>query len=286
VSPTAIRRTGIPVAPLALLVPCLLIYLALLIWPQIMLLGSSFVDQGAISTVHYEKFLLDSYYWQLLGRTLLLGIAVTAITLVLGLPLAYVLARLDTRWATVLLLMTTFPLLVSAVVRSFGWMVLFFRNGFVSQALVAVGITDAPTQLMYTLTGVTIALAQVLLPLMVLTLHGVFRSIDPDLEHAATSLGASPAAAFWLVTLRLSRGGIVAGSLLVFALTISAFATPSLVGGARANVMATAIYEQTIELLNWPFASALATILLVFVIVLSLLYAFLLERGSADRAQP
>ncbi len=88
------------------------------------------------------------------------------------------------------------------------------------------------------------------------------------------------------MTLRLSRGGIVAGSLLVFALTISAFATPSLVGGARANVMATAIYEQTIELLNWPFASALATILLVFVIMLSLLYAFLLERGSADRAQP
>ena len=119
---------------------------------------------------------------------------------------------------------------------------------------------------MYTLTGVIIALAQVLLPLMVLTLYGVFKSIDRDLEYAAMSLGASPPLALCLVTLRLARGGIVAGSLLVFSLAISAFATPSLVGGARANVMATAIYEQTIEMLDWPFASTLATILLVVVL--------------------
>src|SRR4029077_12330316 len=131
---------------------------------------------------------------------------------------AYVLARLQTRWAAALLILTTFPLLVSAVVRSFGWMVLFLRTGVISKALVAFGLAGGPVQLMYTLTGVTIALAQVLLPLMVLTLYGVFRSIDPDLEYAAMSLGARPSLALWLVTLRLARGGLVAASLLVFSL--------------------------------------------------------------------
>jgi len=174
--------------------------------------------------------------------------------------------------------------LLGAVVRSFGWMVLFFRDGVVSNLLLALGLIDQPMQLMYTLTGVIIALAQVLLPLMVLTLHGVFKSIDPDLEHAAMSLGAPPWLALWLVTLRLARGGIIAGSLLVFSLAISAFATPALVGGARANVMATTIYEQTIELLDWPFASALSAILLVFVLVISLLYAKALDRRSAGEA--
>ena len=117
---------------------------------------------------------------------------------------------------------------------------------------------------------------------MILTLHGVFKSIDRDLEYAAMSLGARPSVALGLVTFRLASGGIVAGSLLVFSLAISAFATPSLVGGARANVMATAIYEQAVELLDWPFAAALATILLVVVLAVSLAYGALLE-GRADK---
>ena len=202
-----------------------------------------------------------------------------------GLPTAYVLARMQSRWAGFLLLLTTFPLLVSAVVRSFGWMVLFFKDGLVSRTLVLLGFVDRPVQLMYTMTGVIIALAQVLLPLMVLTLYGVFKSIDRDLEYAAMSLGARPSVALALVTLRLARGGIVAGSLLVFSLAISTFATPSLVGGARANVMATAIYEQTIELLDWPFGAALAAILLVVVLGLSLAYGALVEGRTDAEAQ-
>jgi putative spermidine/putrescine transport system permease protein len=164
-------------------------------------------------------------------------------------------------------------------------MVLFFRDGIVSNALMMLGLSERPIQLMYTLTGVIIALAQVLLPLMVLTLYGVFRSIDRDLEYAAMSLGARPPVALWLVTLRLGRGGIIAGSLLVFSLAISAFATPSLVGSARAHVMATAIFEQTIEMLDWPFASALAAILLVVVLTLSIAYGALIEGRSTGEAR-
>jgi ABC-type spermidine/putrescine transport system permease subunit I len=281
------RRVAPAVVPVLLFAPCLAIYLALFVWPQVSLLATSVVGAGQnLTAQHYARFMGDSYYWELLGRTLLLGISVTLITLVLGVPVAYVLARMQSRYASILLILTTFPLLVSAVVRSFGWMVLFFRDGLVSNALLSLGLIDRPLQLMYTMTGIIIALAQVLLPLMVLTLHGVFRSIDRDLEYAAMSLGAAPPLALWLVTLRLARGGIVAGSLLVFSLAISAFATPSLVGGARANVMATAIYEQTIEMLDWPFASALATILLVFVLALSIAYGAVLEDRAKKEAAP
>jgi ABC-type spermidine/putrescine transport system permease subunit I len=272
--------------PVLLFAPCVLVYAIFFIWPQASLLGLSASDKAGLTLDHYGRFAGDSYYWDILGRTLGLGLAVTVITLLLGLPTAYVLARSQSRWAGFLLLLTTFPLLVSAVVRSFGWMVLFFKDGLVSKALQSLGLASGPVQTMYTMPGVIIALAQVLLPLMVLTLHGVFKSIDRDLEYAAMSLGARPSVALWLVTLRLARGGIVAGSLLVFSLAISAFATPSLVGGARANVMATAIYEQTVELLDWPFGATLATILLVTVLGLSLAYGALIEGREKMEARP
>lgn len=277
-----VRRQA-ALVPILLFAPCVLVYAIFFIWPQASLLAISASGKSGLSFDQYARFFGDSYYWEILGRTLGMGVAVTVITLVLGLPTAYVLARSQSRWASLLLLLTTFPLLVSAVVRSFGWMVLFFRDGLVSRTLLGLGLIDRPVQTMYTMTGVIIALAQVLLPLMVLTLHGVFKSIDRDLEYAAMSLGARPAVALGLVTLRLARGGIVAGSLLVFSLAISAFATPSLVGGARANVMATAIYEQTVELLDWPFGAALAAILLVVVLGLSLAYGALIEgRGELE----
>jgi putative spermidine/putrescine transport system permease protein len=271
--------------PVLLFAPCVLVYAIFFIWPQASLLALSATSKAGLTLEHYSRFTGDSYYWEMLGRTLGLGLAVTVITLVLGLPTAYVLARSQSRWAGLLLLLTTFPLLVSAVVRSFGWMVLFFKDGLVSKALQSLGLASGPVQTMYTMTGVIIALAQVLLPLMVLTLHGVFKSVDRDLEYAAMSLGARPSVALWLVTLRLARGGIVAGSLLVFSLAISAFATPSLVGGARANVMATAIYEQTVELLDWPFGATLATILLVTVLALSLAYGALIEGREQAEAR-
>jgi putative spermidine/putrescine transport system permease protein len=212
---------------------------------------------------------------------------VTLITLVLGYPLAYWLARLETRWKTVLLVMTIFPLLTSAVVRSFGWMVLLYRTGLVNQVLLRLGIVDAPLTLMYSLTGVVIALAEVLMPFMVLTLYGVIRGIDRNLEEAAMDLGAGPLTTVYRVTLPLSAGGILAGSLLVFSLAISSFVTPSLVGGPRVQVMATAIQEQTVSLLNWQFAATLAAILLVVVLALSLAYSRLVERsGDPSTALP
>lgn len=276
-------------APLALLLPGLLVFFLLFVIPQAGLLGWSFrpsgdSDSAAPTLDNYARFLTDSHYLSILFQTVVMGAEVALITLILGYPLAYWLARTSSRWKTLLLLMTVFPLLTSAVVRSFGWMVLLYRTGLVSNVLRASGLSRGPVELMYTQTGVVIAMAEVLLPFMVLTLYGVIQSIDRDLEHAAMNLGDSPTGAVLHVTLPLSTGGILAGSLLVFSLAISSFVTPSLIGGPRVQVMATTIYDQTISLLNWQFASAVAAILLLVVLGLALGYSRALEntmRGSS-----
>ncbi|MGG5819493.1 ABC transporter permease [Falsiroseomonas sp. HW251] len=258
-----------------LIAPAALLFGVLFVWPQIGLFGQSFTPPP-FGLASYQRFLGDAYYLGVLANSLALGVCVTLVCLALGWPLAFLLARTESRWAGLLLLLTTFPLWVSAVVRSFAWMVLFYRGGTISRLLQGSGLVPPDFQLLGTFSGVVVALAQVLLPIMVLTLYAVIRGIDRDLEHAAMNLGASPGAAMWLVTMRLARGGILAGSLLVFSLSVSAFATPSLVGGARAHFMAVTIYEQTLELLDWPFAAAVAAILVVIALTVALVYGRLL----------
>lgn len=277
---TSGARQGLIAA--GLIAPAALLFAVLFIWPQLELFVLSFANPAPFGVASYQRFLGDSYYLGVLTNSLALGVSVTLVCLVLGFPLSFLLARAETRWAGLLLLLTTFPLWVSAVVRSFAWMVLFYRGGTVSRVLQGSGLVPPDFQLLGTFAGVVIALAQVLLPIMVLTLYAVIRGIDRDLEHAAMNLGASPAAAMWLVTMRLARGGILAGSLLVFSLSVSAFATPSLVGGARAHFMAVTIYEQTLELLDWPFAAAIAAILLAIAITVALTYGKLLGETQQD----
>lgn len=258
-----------PAAATLLLAPALLLFLALFVYPQLHMLALS-LDAPDWSVASYVHFLADSYYLGVLLRSLAMGAVVTAVTLALGLPLAYWLARMESRLASVLLLLSTFPLWVSAVVRSFAWVILLGRSGLLPDALRTLGLAGQFFQLLYTFTGVVIALAQVMLPLMVLSLYGLIRGIDPELERAAQNLGASPFRAALLTTLPLARHGMLSASLLIFALSISAFATPSLVGGARVQVMSTTIYEQMTELADWKFASTVAFILMVVVLAIVL----------------
>jgi ABC-type spermidine/putrescine transport system permease subunit I len=279
------RRLVLPGTPLLLVLPGMAVFFLLFVVPQAGLLQLSFEPArgstaAAPTLEQYGLFLGDAHYLEILGRTLVLGVEVTLVTLVLGYPLAFWLARIETRWKTLLLLVTIFPLLTSAVVRSFGWMVLLYRTGPVSGVLRALGV-PGPVELMYSMPGVVIAMSEVLLPFMVLTLYGVIRSIDPNLEEAAMSLGDGPLGTLRHVTLPLSLGGILGGSLLVFSLTMSSFVTPSLVGGARVQLMATTVYDQTITLANWPFASALSVVLLAVILALALLYSRALRGAQA-----
>jgi len=262
-----------------MLAPAGLLFAVLFIWPQAELLSLSVGDPPTAR--HYARFLGDAYWLGVLANSLSLGAAVTCVTLLFGFPLAFLLARSETRWAGLLLLLTTFPLWVSAVVRSFAWMVLFYRGGAISRLLQGSGLVDANFALLGTFAAVVIALAQVLLPIMVITLYAVIRGIDRDLENAALGLGATPLVALWLITLRLASGGSVAGSLLVFLMSVSAFASHAMVGGARAQFMAVTIYEQTLELLDWPFAAAIAALLLGISLLVALAYGRLI--GNPDR---
>ena len=231
---------------------------------------------------HYVNFLTDAYHLEILGRTMRLGLVVTLWCLVLGYPLAYGLSRLRGFPRALLYFVVLLPLLTSAVVRTFGWMILLSNNGFLNRTLMDFGITDGPIRFMYSMDGVVVALVQVLLPFMVLALDAALLNIDPRIVEAARNLGASSARVFVQVTLPLSVPGVLSGSVLVFTLAVSAFVTPSLIGGPRVPVMATLIYQQSMSLLNWPFGGAIAFAMLATVVLLFLIAMRLgrQERGA------
>lgn len=223
---------------------------------------------------HYVAFLTDGYTLKVLFRTLSIGVQVTALALILGFPLAVWLSRLRGTWRAMLYLVIFIPLITSAVVRTFGWMILLSNNGALNASLKAIGIIDGPLALLYTELGIVIALAEVLLPFMVLALDAALLNIDAHLYDAARSLGASRLRILVQVTIPLAAPGIVSGSILVFMMSVSAYVTPALVGGPQVPVMSTMIYQQSVSLLNWPFGAAMSFILLfTLVALLSATYA-------------
>lgn len=249
-----------------LLTPAVLLYLVAFVLPQAGMLTRSVYPDDALGLGAYSAALGDAYGVGVVVRTMAIGGSVAIGCLVLGFPLAYQLARSTSRWRPVLLGLTVFPLLTSAVVRTFGWQVLFYEEGLISATLRRLGVDGA---LIGTNLGVVIALTEVLLPFMVLTLYGVIRGIPTALEDAAQDLGDSPAMAIARVTVPLARSGILGGTLLVFSLAVSSYVTPALVGGARVQVLATSIYEQAISLVNYPNAAALAVVLLAITTLLA-----------------
>jgi putative spermidine/putrescine transport system permease protein len=230
---------------------------------------------------HYVKLLTDSYYLEIIGRTLALGLTVTCSTLAIGYPLAFFLARTTSRWRNWLTILVVFPLMLNLVVRTFGWIALLAQNGLVNQALQAVGLVESPVKLLFNFAGLLIGLTHIFLPFMVLVLIGAIQNIPRDVEDAARVLGASWGSAFLRVTLPLSAPGILSGSILVFVLTISALVTPRLLGGPTYQVMSTLIYDEFLSRLNWPAGSAQSLLLTVMVLALVYLSGRLARRTGA-----
>jgi len=264
--------------------------------PQVLLLVAFFVvpvlfiaeasvrsKTGGLTAANYAAFLFDSYDRAVVARTLGVALGTTFLTLVLGYPIARAIARGSafTRWF--LSGAVFFPLLTSSVVRSFGWLVLLADNGLMNDALGFVGIPHV--RLIFTSMGIVVALAQVLLPFMVLSLANALANIDPAVEEAAATLGSSPLRRFVRVTLPMLAPGILAGSLLVFAIAISSFVTPALIGGPRAEVMATLIYTSATQVGNIGLASAASLILLVITMgLVTLYYRIVLSTPTAAEA--
>jgi putative spermidine/putrescine transport system permease protein len=210
---------------------------------------------------NYATQLTDSYLLGVLGDTLLLGLTTVPICLLLGYPVAFHLARTKSRWGSLLYVLVLSPLLVGVVVRSFGWLILLSGNGVINRTLIDIGLIETGLQLMNNRLGVTIALVHVFLPFMILPLVGVIQAIDPTLEQAARSLGASRLKVFWRLILPLSWPGIQAGTILVFVLTLSAYVTPVMLGGAQVKTMSVLVVQNLIDNFQWPVGAAQALVL-------------------------
>ncbi|MBW7969782.1 ABC transporter permease [Bradyrhizobium sp. BR 10289] len=238
----------------------------------------------AFTMRHYVRMIDDPFYLEVIWTTIRIGLVTTLVALAIGYPLAHWMARIKSRTGHALLLMAVLaPMLTGIVVRTFAWMTLLSDKGVVNQTLMSLGLISQPLKLMYTETGIVVGLVHIYVPFMVLTLTGVIGRIDERLEQAAENLGASPFRAFIEVTLPLSLPGILAGSLLVFALAISAYVTPILLGGFQIMTLPILIYQQISANFNVGFAAALGIVLLIISLILVIAYNRALGLVSGQR---
>ncbi|MGX9120863.1 ABC transporter permease [Mesorhizobium sp. BHbsci] len=256
---------------------------ALLLLPLVLLLIFSFlypVGRMLVGSLFDPRFTLDNYvrmfteplYLKVLLRTLWIAFATTLGAFVLGYPVAYSMARTRgtrTVWIAACVLI---PLWTSVLVRSYAWIILLQRRGVINDILLGTGILEQPLKLIYTEGAVIVAMTHVLMPFMILPIYSVLRTIPKELPHAAANLGAGVFTTFFQITLPLSLPGVFAGTLMTFILALGFYVTPALVGGPQTLMMATLIGQQTTVLLDWPFAGALATVLLAVTLVLTFLF--------------
>lgn len=229
--------------------------------------GKFMVD--ALTVENYIKFFTDPFYLNVLWRTVRVAAVTTFACLLLGFPLAYVLARMESGWKNMLVMLIVLPLFVGNAVRAAGWMVAFGSKGFVNSSLLGLGLIERPLEIMFTEAAVVIGIVAVNLPFMVLTLQSVIEGIDRSVEEAAFSLGAGPARMFARVLAPLALPGILAGTILTFILAMNAYATPVLLGGPKFQTMGPLVYSQFAQQNNWPFGGAISFILMTATIVLT-----------------
>jgi putative spermidine/putrescine transport system permease protein len=275
-------------APLWLSLPALALYGLLLAVPLAMtlVLSVNLYDQtkGIVPVVqagNYTSVLGDPYFHRIFLRTLRISLITTAVAALIGTPEAWILARLPARWRGICLLAILGPLLISVVVRTLGWTILLGRGGLINQTLLGVGLLDRPVELLFTETGIIIALVHVLVPFVVIAVWTALQQVDPAGERAAMSLGASERTVFFRIVLPQIMPGVLSGSIIVFSLAASAFATPALIGGRRLKVVATAIYDEFLTSLDWPLGAAISVLLVVSVVAIVLLWNRLVERRYA-----
>ena len=265
---------------LALVGPGLALLALAFAWPigQMLVLAVQGPDGPTLE--HFRRFLGDPFHLSVLWRTVRLSAVITALCLLIGFPLAYIMARVGPRARLWLIVMVILPLMTSVVVRTFGWMVVLSRSGLIPSTLRDMGLVGRSFSLMHTETAIVIGLVQVLLPFMVLSILGVLLRLDIRLEEAARTMGCSFVQTLRWVVLPLAVPGIVAGSLLVFTLSASSFVTPNLLGGPRVQVLATSIFRQVTQTLDWNFAAAQAVILFAGVALVLIPYVALMRRGT------
>lgn len=276
-------------APYWLTGPALLVFLGLVIIPLGMTVLLSFYDWGQYKGIvpdftlkNWIEVFTDSYFFEIFMRTFRIAFLVTLAAIVIGVPEAYILNRMSPAWRSAFLLVIIGPLLVSVVARTLGWALLLGSTGLVNQGLIALGLIKTPLEFMFTETGVVIALIHVLIPFMILAVWASLQRLDPQIENAALSLGAGRVTIWRRVILPQIVPGILSGSIIVFALAASAFASPAIIGGRRLKVASTLAYDEFLNTLNWPLGAAVATLLLVALVLITVGSNRLIERRYAQ----
>lgn len=263
--------------------PALALFFGLLVLPLTLTLVLSFnvfdyevgVKSGEWTLAQYANLLTDSYFYEIFLRTFWISALVTLLCVVIGVPEAYILSRMGTPWRSIFLILILTPLLISVVVRAFGWSLLLGADGLINQAIQALG--GRPIKMLYTPFAVILALVHVMLPFMIIPVWTSLQKLDASAEQAALSLGATQAQVMRMVVLPQVMPGVLSGTLIVFGLSASSFAIPGLLGGRRLKMVATVVYDQYLSELNWPMGAAIAVALLLINLLVMLSWNRLVE---------
>ncbi|MCR8641750.1 ABC transporter permease [Paenibacillus sp. N1-5-1-14] len=271
------RSTGRMVA-LLLLAPALIVMLGVFVLPMAYIFILSFQQESVSFTfANYALILKDIYYYEVLWRTIKISLMTVICCLVLGYPVAMYMAKSSPKMRGFITFLIISPHLISVVIRNFGWVVILGQKGFVNTTLMKFGLIDEPLRLLYNELGVVIGLTDSMIVYMILGIATSLYTIDQSLYKASGILGASTIRSFFNITLPLSLPGIVAGTTLVFSLSMSSFVTPALMGGTSVKVMPVLAYEKIMATLDWSLGAALAFILLGCTLGLVALFTKLIE---------
>lgn len=271
--------------PLMMAAPMVMLFLVLLVYPVGQLLLLSVYSDGAFQWRNYSQLFSSSVYLDTMWITLKISLITALLSIVAGYPVAYLVSSLSkdrkSRWVFWILL----SFWTSFLVRAFAWIVVLGRNGLANQLLLALGLQDAPSNMLYSFGAVLVGMVHALMPLAILTMLSVMENIDRNLPRAALTLGARPGTAFWRVYFPLSAPGVAAGAIMVFVTAVGFFIVPQLLGGRKETMITQLIIEQVLQVMNWGFAGSISVLLLIVVLLVFVLYDKVLGLSTMTGAQ-
>lgn len=268
-------------------VPVLVFMLVFFVAPLALLVGYSFLGYAGGEVVYrptlanYAGLLGNAFYLRIILRTFAVAIVTTGVTVALGYPVAWQLARSSTRMRPLLVLAVVAPLLVGGVVRGYGWILILDDNGVINSLLLHLHLVHHPLKMLFNFFGVVVTMVEVLLPFFILPMIGAISNIDPAIERVALSVGASRLQTFLRVTLPLSLPGVAAGASIVFSLAASIFVIPQIIGGASYLMLSTLAYQQIGMVGNWPLGSTVSVVMLAITLTVLAVGNLLLARRFA-----
>ncbi len=273
---TAQSKTG-----LRWVMPALLLLLLFFVLPVVSLLLRSFTEPQ-LGVQNYAELIAGGSYLRVLGNTFLVAAVVTAVTVAVGFPVAWLLALLPRGWSALLFGVLLLSMWTNLLARTYAWMILLQRTGLINRTLMQLGLIDTPLALVNNLVGVTVGMSYIMLPFLVMPLHTTLRNIDPSILRAAAICGATRWQAFARVLLPLALPGIASGALMVFVMSLGYFVTPALLGGTSHMMLAELIAQLVQSLLDWGLAGAAAVVLMTVTLGLYALQLRLVD-GAGSR---